>query len=120
MAESHGNAINPSQDFVANAIENSDKSFEDSVKVIQADKVQISEGEDHDAILQNLGILAERGWTLDDAGIGIDKTFKFKPWMKCIGFTARIGLESKAFNHHPVIVLVSGLQNEVSRILKLC
>ena len=110
MAESHGKAIDSSQDFVASAIENSDKPFEDSMKAIQADKIQFSEGEDHDAILQNLRILVERGWTVDDAGIGIDKTFKFKAWMKCIGFTARIGLESKAFNHHPVIVLVSGLQ----------
>lgn len=42
-----------------------------------------------------------QGWTLDDAGSGIGKTFRFDDFNAAFGFMSRAALKAEQMNHHP-------------------
>lgn len=67
----------------------------------------ISQGSDRETVLSDLERLGTTSWSLDQSAIGIEKTFHFKTWTKCLDFVAVVGSECKVKNHHPTIVLVS-------------
>ena len=41
------------------------------------------------------------GWTLDDAGNGIQKTYQFDDFNAAFGFMSRAALKAEQMNHHP-------------------
>ena len=41
------------------------------------------------------------GWALDDAGSGIEKTFRFNDFNAAFGFMSRSALKAEQMNHHP-------------------
>ena len=41
------------------------------------------------------------GWALDDAGAGIEKTFRFDDFNAAFGFMGRAALKAEQMNHHP-------------------
>ena len=41
------------------------------------------------------------GWALDDAGNGIEKTFRFDDFNAAFGFMSRAALKAEQMNHHP-------------------
>ena len=50
-------------------------------------------------LVDNLKTL--EGWTLDENGGAIEKSFKFKDFNQCWGFMSRIALLAEKMNHHP-------------------
>jgi len=41
------------------------------------------------------------GWTLDDAGKALTRTFKLKDFSEAFGFLARVALHAEKVDHHP-------------------
>ena len=41
------------------------------------------------------------GWTLDDAGEALTRTFKLKDFSEAFGFLARVALHAEKVDHHP-------------------
>lgn len=41
------------------------------------------------------------GWSLDDAGNGIQKTYQFADFNAAFGFMSRAALKAEQMNHHP-------------------
>lgn len=70
----------------------------------------ISQGSSPKAVLSDLENLVTTGWSLDELAVGIEKSFLFKSWTKCLDFVAVVGTECKVKNHHPTIILVSSLR----------
>jgi 4a-hydroxytetrahydrobiopterin dehydratase len=54
---------------------------------------------DKAAIAENLAALP--GWTLNEAGTAIAKTFKFKDFVEAFGFMTKSALAAEKLNHHP-------------------
>ncbi len=45
--------------------------------------------------------LRETGWTLEDGGKAILKTFRFRGFRDAMAFMMRAGFEADSANHHP-------------------
>lgn len=46
--------------------------------------IRFAEGEDTEHVTAGLNSLRQRGWQLDNEGIGITKTFYFKTYFKAV------------------------------------
>jgi 4a-hydroxytetrahydrobiopterin dehydratase len=44
---------------------------------------------------------APQGWTLEDGGKALTRTFKFKDFSEAFGFLTRVALRAERQNHHP-------------------
>lgn len=45
--------------------------------------------------------LADAGWSLEEGGKAITKTFKFKTFRDALAWMVRAGFEAEAMDHHP-------------------
>lgn len=67
---------------------------------------KLSEGSDARQIETELSPLLHNGWQVDREKMGVEKTFFFKNYSKCMDFSTIIAAKAKAANHHPTITLV--------------
>jgi 4a-hydroxytetrahydrobiopterin dehydratase len=44
---------------------------------------------------------APEGWTLEDGGKALARTFKFKDFSEAFGFLTRVALHAEKVDHHP-------------------
>ena len=44
---------------------------------------------------------APEGWTFEDAGEALVRTFKFKDFSEAFGFLTRVALHAEKHDHHP-------------------
>lgn len=44
---------------------------------------------------------APEGWTLEDGGKALVRTFKFKDFSEAFGFLSRVALHAEKVDHHP-------------------
>jgi 4a-hydroxytetrahydrobiopterin dehydratase len=44
---------------------------------------------------------APDGWTIEDGGKALTRTFKFKDFSEAFGFLARVALHAEKADHHP-------------------
>jgi len=44
---------------------------------------------------------APDGWTLEDSGKALTRTFKFKDFSEAFGFLTRVALHAEKADHHP-------------------
>jgi len=44
---------------------------------------------------------APDGWTLEDSGKTLTRTFKFKDFSEAFGFLTRVALHAEKMDHHP-------------------
>jgi 4a-hydroxytetrahydrobiopterin dehydratase len=44
---------------------------------------------------------APDGWTLEDSGKALTRTFKFKDFSEAFGFLTRVALHAEKMDHHP-------------------
>lgn len=45
--------------------------------------------------------LSDTGWSLEEGGKAINKTFKFKTFRDALAWMVRAGFEAEAIDHHP-------------------
>ncbi|KAL4893136.1 transcriptional coactivator/pterin dehydratase [Aspergillus ambiguus] len=69
---------------------------------------QFAEGADADQLRADLNRLTERGWTLDDEGLGIKKTFYYKSYFKAVTFVNSIASQSATKKHHATMTIRFG------------
>ncbi|ODM16085.1 hypothetical protein SI65_08519 [Aspergillus cristatus] len=74
----------------------------------QPSTIRFSEGEETEQVATGLNSLRQRGWQLDQDGMGVTKTFYFKAYLKAVSFVNVIAAESAAKKHHPTITLRFG------------
>ncbi|OJJ80547.1 4a-hydroxytetrahydrobiopterin dehydratase [Aspergillus glaucus CBS 516.65] len=74
----------------------------------QPSTIRFSEGEDTAQVTAGLNSLRQRGWQLDQDGMGVTKTFYFKAYFKAVSFVNVIAAESAAKKHHPTITVRFG------------
>ncbi|PKX99053.1 4a-hydroxytetrahydrobiopterin dehydratase [Aspergillus novofumigatus IBT 16806] len=71
-------------------------------------QVQISQGEDAEHVHGGLKALLEKGWVLDGAGMGIQKTFYFRSYFKAVSFVNVVASQSAIKKHHPTMTVRIG------------
>ena len=54
---------------------------------------------DEAAIAEKLA--AAEGWALDEDGLGIRKSFKFRTFIQAFGFMTEAAIAAEKLNHHP-------------------
>jgi 4a-hydroxytetrahydrobiopterin dehydratase len=54
---------------------------------------------DEAAIAEKLS--AAEGWALDEDGLGIRKSFKFRTFIQAFGFMTEAAITAEKLNHHP-------------------
>ena len=54
---------------------------------------------DEAAIAEKLA--AAEGWVLDEDGLGIRKSFKFRTFIQAFGFMTEAAIAAEKLNHHP-------------------
>ena len=54
---------------------------------------------DEAAIAETLA--AAEGWALDEDGLGIRKSFKFRTFIQAFGFMTEAAIAAEKLNHHP-------------------
>ena len=54
---------------------------------------------DEAAIVEKLA--AAEGWALDEDGLGIRKSFKFRTFIQAFGFMTETAIAAEKLNHHP-------------------
>ena len=47
------------------------------------------------------GMAEPSGWTLEEGGLAITKTFQFKNFIEAFGFMSQVALHAEKLNHHP-------------------
>ena len=49
----------------------------------------------------DISALLETGWTLEDGGDAITKTFRFRNFVEAFGWMTRAAILAEKMNHHP-------------------
>ncbi|EAW14112.1 4a-hydroxytetrahydrobiopterin dehydratase [Aspergillus clavatus NRRL 1] len=70
--------------------------------------VRIAQGEDAELVRAGLEGLVGRGWEVDAAGMGIQKTFHFRTYFKAVSFVNVVASQSAVKKHHPTMTVRIG------------
>ncbi|KAL5362537.1 transcriptional coactivator/pterin dehydratase [Aspergillus floccosus] len=69
---------------------------------------QFAEGADTNDTRAGLDAIIQRGWALDEEGMGIKKTFYFKSYFKAVSFVNVIASQSTSKKHHATMTVRIG------------